>query len=242
MFSFLPRTLAVGALTAAASLTTPQQADAYPVDCAILLCLAGGWPASAECAHARAVFIARITPFPIQPPLQIWRCPMHSSISHDGPASPVARFYDIAFRGEPTMSWIGDESPQPAVMNSEMAREIANSFVQQVQADVYDPDNGVASIDISSAQFDFVRSIRVFHVQARQYMGRDDCFRWDTTRLGTYGLQGDFAWRSSSVTALPASFGAVPPNDWRCEPFSYRAVMIDWRDHMGNYGFERVDY
>ena len=32
-------------------------AAAYPVDCAILLCLAGGWPASAECALARAVFI-----------------------------------------------------------------------------------------------------------------------------------------------------------------------------------------
>ena len=55
------------------------KAEAYPVDCAILLCLAGGWPASAECAHARAVFIRRITPWPIEPPLQIWNCPMRVS-------------------------------------------------------------------------------------------------------------------------------------------------------------------
>jgi formate/nitrite transporter FocA (FNT family) len=30
--------------------TVPQAAKAYQVDCAILLCIAGGWPASAECA------------------------------------------------------------------------------------------------------------------------------------------------------------------------------------------------
>lgn len=63
------------------SLAAPQAAKAYPVDCAILLCLAGGWPASAECAHARAVFIRRITPWPIEPPLQIWRCPMGISMN-----------------------------------------------------------------------------------------------------------------------------------------------------------------
>lgn len=63
------------------TLLPPQSARAYQVDCAILLCLAGGWPASAECAHARAVFIRRITPWPIEPPLQIWRCPMGISIN-----------------------------------------------------------------------------------------------------------------------------------------------------------------
>lgn len=63
------------------SLAAPQAAKAYPVDCAILLCLAGGWPASAECTHARAVFIRRITPWPIEPPLQIWRCPMGISMN-----------------------------------------------------------------------------------------------------------------------------------------------------------------
>lgn len=69
----LLRTLSAAALLAAAS---PGPAAAYPVDCAILLCLAGGWPAHPVCQHARAVFVARATPFPVEPPLQIWRCPM----------------------------------------------------------------------------------------------------------------------------------------------------------------------
>ncbi len=51
-------------LAALFALVSPQPAKAYRVDCAILLGLAGGWPASAECAHARAVFIGR-HPIPI---------------------------------------------------------------------------------------------------------------------------------------------------------------------------------
>ncbi|MGH1466045.1 MAG: hypothetical protein ACRBBQ_11865 [Cognatishimia sp.] len=68
-------------LAAFIGMLSPQPAKAYQVDCAILLCLAGGWPASAECAHARAVFIRRVTPWPIEPPLQIWRCPMSVSLN-----------------------------------------------------------------------------------------------------------------------------------------------------------------
>ena len=67
------RTLSAAAMLAAAA---PGLAAAYPVDCAILLCLAGGWPSHPVCQHARAVFIARATPWPVEPPLQIWRCPM----------------------------------------------------------------------------------------------------------------------------------------------------------------------
>ena len=55
------------------------QASAYQIDCAILLCLAGGFPSSAPCAAAKATMIERITPWPIEPPLQIWRCPMRAS-------------------------------------------------------------------------------------------------------------------------------------------------------------------
>ena len=88
------RSLAVGFVTSAlVSIATP--AAAYPVDCAILLCLAGGWPASVECAHARAVFIARITPWPVELPLQIWNCPMHADYRR---AKPVERLFDIAFQ------------------------------------------------------------------------------------------------------------------------------------------------
>ncbi|MDN5788652.1 hypothetical protein [Pseudorhodobacter sp.] len=62
------------ALISAMHIATPIQA--YPIDCAILLCLAGGFPPSVECSAAKAEFIRRITPWPIEPPLQLWRCPM----------------------------------------------------------------------------------------------------------------------------------------------------------------------
>lgn len=63
----------------AAVLSTGTPASAYQIDCAILLCMAGGFPPSAPCAAARAEMIRRITPWPIEPPLQLWRCPMHVS-------------------------------------------------------------------------------------------------------------------------------------------------------------------
>lgn len=59
-----------------ASMLSPQDAKAYPIDCAILLCMAGGFPASTECSAAKAEVIRRITPWPIEPPLQLWRCPL----------------------------------------------------------------------------------------------------------------------------------------------------------------------
>lgn len=61
-----------------------EDANSYPIDCAILLCLAGGFPSSAECSAARAEFIRRVTPWPIEPPLQVWRCPMGGGL----PAGP----------------------------------------------------------------------------------------------------------------------------------------------------------
>lgn len=63
-------------LTVISTSSLPTTSEAYPIDCAILLCLAGGFPASAECSAAKAELIRRITPFPIEPPLQLWRCPM----------------------------------------------------------------------------------------------------------------------------------------------------------------------
>lgn len=68
--------LTAGTFGAIAASVTPAPVAAYPIDCAILLCLAGGFPASAECTAAKAEMIRRITPYPIEPPLQLWRCPM----------------------------------------------------------------------------------------------------------------------------------------------------------------------
>lgn len=82
-----------------ATLLAPSAASAYPIDCAILLCLAGGFPASAECTAAKAEVIRRITPWPVEPPLQLWNCPMQApagiavpSLGSDG-LTPETRQY-----------------------------------------------------------------------------------------------------------------------------------------------------
>ena len=78
-----------------------KAAHAYPIDCAILLCLAGGFPASAECTAAKAEVIRRITPWPVEPPLQLWHCPLgNDGMSFpgrdglDGVAPAVAKYRD----------------------------------------------------------------------------------------------------------------------------------------------------
>ena len=74
----------LASLVLAAGLTVDaQKARAYDMDCAIMLCMAGGFPSSAVCSAAYAEMIRRITPWPVEPPLQIWRCPMGASYESD---------------------------------------------------------------------------------------------------------------------------------------------------------------
>ena len=213
MKPFLPALfLSLGLSTAA---VTP--AAAYPVDCAILLCLAGGWPASAECAHARAVFIRRITPWPIEPPLQIWNCPMRASFRSDDRS--LDRLFDIAFR---------DELAAPSMSLPEQAVE---PMLVDAQADV----------DISDPAFDFVRSIRVFEITYQQRRSSDgDCNSWGSVYMGSYGEQGDYTRRRSSTSAVPeASDFAIPTS---CSSYWHRSVFVEWRDYEGTYGHEEVHY
>ena len=191
-------------------------AAAYPVDCAILLCLAGGWPASAECAHARAVFIRRITPWPIEPPLQIWNCPMRASFR--GEAKPIERLFDIAVHGQSV--------PLVSVPETPLALQLV-----QDRADV----------DISDPAFDFLRSIRVFEVTFRQHRNRDgDCNRVASIYMGTYGAQGEYRRRRSSVSAVPTASDLVVPTD--CRDYRHRSVFVEWRAYEGAYGHEEVHY
>lgn len=209
---------AAAAITVSSLVSSVEPAQAYQVDCAILLCLAGGWPASAPCSHARAVFIRRITPWPIEPPLQIWRCPMGASFKTPAPLSPMERLYEIAFQKAPQASL--PQAPLPLI---------------QVQLDEQ------ADIDISGDAFDFVRSIRVFHIQFDQHRSRDgDCIVSDATRLGSYGVQGDYHWTPSSVARVPTE--SELPNTESCNWLIYRSVFVDWHDHEGNYGFDEVRY
>ena len=213
MKPFLPALfLSLGLSTAA---VTP--AAAYPVDCAILLCLAGGWPASAECAHARAVFIRRITPWPIEPPLQIWNCPMRASFRSDDRS--LDRLFDIAFRGElaaPAMS-LPEKAVEPMLVDAQ------------------------ADVDISDPAFDFVRSIRVFEITYQQRRSSDgDCNSWGSVYMGSYGEQGDYTRRRSSTSAVPeASDFAIPTS---CSSYWHRSVFVEWQDYEGTYGHEEVHY
>ena len=212
------RSLTALGVALAAILPGTASAQSYQVDCAILLCLAGGWPASAPCAHARAVFIQRITPWPIEPPLQIWRCPMGVAFGGPAPLSPMERLYNITFKVESAIS----------------VPDLTVSLVP-VQADER------ADVDISGDEFDFVRSIRVYHIRFSQRQNRDgDCIRSDSTRLGSYGTQGEYRWTRSSVAQVPTASDLPRPG--ACGSVSYRSVFVDWRDHAGNYGFEEVRY
>ena len=212
MKPFLPALL----LSLGLSTASVMPAAAYPVDCAILLCLAGGWPASAECSHARAVFIARITPWPIEPPLQIWNCPMRASFRQE--KRPMEQLFDIAVRGE-TVPLVSITETLPGLQ------------LVQDRADV----------DISDPAFDFVRSIRVFEITYQQRRSSDgDCNSWGAVYMGTYGQQGDYSRRRSSITAVPEASDLAVPD--QCRDYRHRSVFVEWRDYKGAHGHEEVHY
>ncbi|KGM46649.1 hypothetical protein [Pseudooceanicola atlanticus] len=223
--------------------TTKAIAQSYPIDCAILLCLSGGWPASAPCARARGEFIRRITPWPVEPPLQIWRCPMGASYQEQEDQQTRARFFDILFDQE-TMP----QSPaEPAFVNA--TPRLDEGTVRAYAALV--PDDATllltqsADIDISGPEFDFVRSIRVYDVRyAQQYnAGKEGgCIRSASVVLGRYGTQGEFSWERSSPETLPPAHVGLEHWGLDCPRVSNRSVFVDWRDVQGTYGFEQVNY
>ena len=246
------RNLAFAMVSASVSFSfiLPDRAHAqtYQIDCAILLCLAGGWPASEPCTRARAEFIRRITPWPVEPPLQIWRCPMGASYEPGPDRSPSERFYDI-FAGRsaaplPYSFPTGLHGPSvdaaPALLHNTTptSAELFQEFALQLVQDR-------ADIDISGSDFNFVRSIRVFDVRyaRQQESGRDgDCNRMAVVSLGTYGTQGDFSWQRSSPGALPAAHVGLERWGEHCPSIWHRSVFVEWRDYEGNYGFEQVNY
>ena len=220
--------VAVALTVTGLSLPAPARAQTYPIDCAILLCLSGGWPASVPCARARAEFIRRITPWPVEPPLQIWRCPMGASYEGDRPSNNAGHILEALYQAD---------SRRP------LQSLLVDNFVPTDQALRLVQDR--ANIDISGPEFNFVRSIRVFDVRyARQYHAgsEGDCERSASVYIGTYGTQGDFTWQRSSITALPEAHVGLERWGQNCPGIYHRSVFVDWRDYEGNYGFEQVNY
>jgi hypothetical protein len=227
----------------------PAAAQGYQIDCAILLCLAGGWPPSVPCARARAEFIRRITPWPIEPPLQIWRCPMRAAMNTAPRATPGERLYNYAFAQAPlqstsdapfTLAAVPGTSERAIFQLRFAAGEIAPT-IQEVAGEISD-ENGISDIDISEPAFDFVRSIKVWNVMYYSHRERgrdDDCRESYNITLGTYGTQGDFRWDRSHPSAVPS--WVIPSR--QCNASSWvRAVGVEWRDYEGNHGFEVVRY
>jgi len=224
------------------------QAQTYPIDCAILLCLSGGWPASVPCSLARAEFIRRITPWPVEPPLQIWRCPMGASYQREDSGGGAGRIYDILL--DASRSPLPQRFPEAPLRDASMP---VPAVFRGTGAELDQLPEGLAlrlvqdraDIDISGPEFNFVRSIRVYDVRyARQReSGRDgDCNRSAVVVLGTYGTQGDFSWQSSSPGALPEAHVGLERWGDDCPSIWHRSVFVDWRDYEGNYGFEQVNY
>ena len=266
------KTVTAAALVAAISTSVPQQSEGqtYQIDCAILLCLSGGWPASVPCSRARAEFIRRITPWPVEPPLQIWRCPMGAAYTVDPDTLTSDRIYEILFQldqAAPFQSFPVDEAGTPVTgMDGRLAGARAPTFQALPLTDGVEPQPAVvrltggeaaplpegfalrlvqdrADIDISGSEFNFVRSIRVFDARfVRQSEGREDCNRSASVRMGSYGTQGDFRWTGSSVAALPAAHVGTEGFGSDCPSVWHRSVFVEWRDYEGNYGYEQVNY
>ena len=244
-----PFTLLLVALVLSSfALPRGSKAQTYPIDCAILLCLAGGWPASVPCTLARAEFIRRITPWPIEPPLQIWRCPMGASYKDAPPLNGSARIQDAIFQSS-------DDGPQqsfPALDVPSLEGSIEADWHLSGGSGGLTPWDHLlqlvqdrADIDISGAEFNFVRSIRVFDVRFVRQKESDntgDCNRGERVLLGSYGIQGDFAWQASSTAALPAAHSGLERYGEHCPELYHRSVFVEWRDYAGRYGFEQVNY
>ncbi len=237
--------VAVALTVTSFSLPLPARAQTYPIDCAILLCLSGGWPASVPCARARAEFIRRITPWPVEPPLQIWRCPMGASYETSPSSNRVDRIFEAFFQNnstEPRQSFPARDATNPIGV-AWRTLEAPDHFVPADRTLRLVQNR--ADIDISGPEFNFVRSIRVFNVQyARQYQAgsEGDCERSASVALGTYGTRGEFAWQRTSITALPTAHTGLERWGQNCPGIYHRSVFVDWRDYEGHYGFEQVNY
>ena len=75
-FKFLSSVMFPAALiTSIVPALAPAQEN--PIDCEILICMAAGFPAASGCTPALTEMLDRVKPWPIEPPLQIWNCPMN---------------------------------------------------------------------------------------------------------------------------------------------------------------------
>ena len=79
---------------------SPQQVRAYDIDCAIMLCMAGGFPPSAVCARAYRTMIQRIMPWPSLPPFGVCTfAAIPSALRGPGGEAELDFVSDVSTRG-----------------------------------------------------------------------------------------------------------------------------------------------
>ncbi|NOD78785.1 hypothetical protein [Ruegeria sp. HKCCD4332] len=98
------------------------------------------------------------------------------------------------------------------------------------------------SVDLSSPDFDVVRSIRVWDVRHYSYRRRSregDCERSLDLVVGSYDDNVSFQWSDQAPAPIPAWL----PLGNRCEPPStFRGVGVEWTDIFGFSDYELIRY
>lgn len=245
--------------TSAIALGITAPAYAYPIDCAIFLCLAGGWPSSPDCNAARAEFIRRITPLPVEPPLQLWRCPM-GAISGSSNMSPIQHLDAIkSSSANPLPELPGTYGKTPQVVDVTYTRDSwpmldASDVMKRAPLGTKEtslaiigagspalPDPTLANVNLLSSDFDVIRSIRVWDVRHYSYRrwSRDDeqCHVSLDMMVGSYDENASFNWSDRSPGPRPSWL----PLRRQC-PSYFRGVGVEWSDIFGHYDYVLLPY
>lgn len=254
----LSNSIKLALLVSSSAIAAPTASEAYPIDCAIFLCLAGGWPSDPDCNAARAEFIRRITPMPVEPPLQLWRCPMGAAAGSTN-LSPMQRLEAIKeASAHPLPELPSDNQNSPQVVEASNDADAGNAMgmthtavwkpldsMGMPWANLGDgtpalPAPTLATVDLSASDFDVVRSIRVWDVRHYSYRVREregPCEVRLDMQVGTYDANADFHWSDRAPGPRP---------DWlplrRDCPSSFRGVGVEWSDTFGNYDYVLVPY
>ena len=132
-----------------------------------------------------------------------------------------------------------DDATEPLVVDAAISIEAIQAFHDNFGDWLQTTPIGV---DLSSSDFDVVRSIRVWdvrHYSYRRQSREGDCERSLDLVVGSYDDNASFQWSDQAPAPIPAWL----PLGNRCEPPSYfRGVGVEWTDTFGFSDYELIQY